>query len=106
MHKAVVISISIVWTFFGTFGLIAIPLAVMAFDAPGSEKNPTAYVIAIGMTTFPIACLASAILSWASLWDNAIGKAYVWLLLPLANIAIIVAAQTFVDLFQTGRLNG
>lgn len=106
LAKVMVGFATVVWGILGTGGAFAAMFAVMLFDAPGSEKQLATIVLAVGAMTFPVLCLISLIMSWAAVCDGLLFKACKWTLLPLVSIALGLAAQIWINVFQNGRLCG
>ena len=50
---------ALVWTVVGTMTLFALPMSLMAFDAPGSENNPWIYAMIAGWALVPLLSLIS-----------------------------------------------
>ena len=56
--------------------------------------------------TFPIACFYSATRAISHLKKDRLRAGYLWLLLPMINVAVAAAAIAWSAFFQSGNVNG
>jgi len=99
----------LVWTVVGTMTLFALPMSVMAFDAPGSENNPWIYAMIAGWALVPLFSLISV-----PGCAYAIGREFhqplrvrtLWILglLPALGGLIFLGSSLGLDVFCDGSL--
>jgi hypothetical protein len=94
LHKAnrIVKTTNIAWAIFGV--LVGLPAAFMGatvLDAPGSEKQLSNVLLAMSMTTLPLVCAFSIVVSRKALRAESLPRTYFWALLPFVNLAYIAA---------------
>jgi sulfite exporter TauE/SafE len=86
----------------GLMGCMPAMMSPMIFDAPGSERNPAAWIFLLSLGTFPIMCLAAIIAAWrktgetrASLW---------WFAMPLVNVVVVAIILILAQIIANGRI--
>jgi hypothetical protein len=105
MRRPLIVALAAIWIVAGILGVIPALFSVMLLDAPGSEDRPATVALMFAVLTFPFVCLFSVVKSLANRREHA-GRAYLFLLLPLVNIAIGLAAAVWIQQFQGGKFNG
>ena len=70
-------------------GLVMLP---MAFDAPGSDKDPRVYISLIGMVTLPCSLALSAYVACRCMYDVRLQTGYMrcLLALPIVNVLMMI----------------
>ncbi len=71
------------------------PMALMGFDAPGSEQQPEVWVAVIGFLTLPLMLLIAMILPWWFYRRKSYPKAIIISCLPFINVIAIAAVFAF-----------
>ena len=95
--------LSICSVLFGFAGLVlCVPLlfSAMAFDSPGSESNPIAWMIFISLFTFAPMCLISIVVSWSLFSSGSFHSAKLVSLAPLLNICLLVFGSILGSIFN------
>lgn len=80
---------SVVFGLLGTALFIPLLMSVMAFDAPGSEKQLTTWIVFLCLFTFSPICLLSIICSWILFSFKKYKIAIIISLSPLLNVLVI-----------------
>ncbi len=80
--------------------------SVMLFDAPGSEENPATIALFYSLSTFPVICVVSVVLSWI-LYRRQWSTVACWIAcLPLLNVIAGIGAIVYLETFCGGRFSG
>jgi hypothetical protein len=94
--------LSICSVIFGFSGLsLFVPLffSIMAFDSPGSESNPIAWIIFLSLFTFAPMCLISIVVSWSLFSSGSFHSAKLVSLAPLLNVCLLVFGAILGSIF-------
>jgi hypothetical protein len=99
----------LVWTVVGTMTLFALPMSVMAFDAPGSENNPWIYAMIAGWALVPLLSLISVPGCAYAIWREfhqplRVPTLWVLGLLPALGGLIFLGSSLGLDVFCDGSL--
>jgi hypothetical protein len=88
------------WVLAALAGVLPAMMSPMMFDAPGSSTNPLTIVFALLVATFPLVCIAGAVLPWIlRRWRFA-----KWLfVLPLLHLGIAAVFMLALDRFCGGQ---
>ena len=103
--KSIVNDVTYLWFALMIVGSVPASFSIMMFDAPGSGK-PATIVLAASLMSFPLVCLLSIVMAQRALKVDLLLLAYLWVLVPLANIAVGSAGLAWIQLVQDGRFNG
>jgi len=100
---------ALVWTVVGTMTLFALPMSVMAFDAPGSENNPWIYAMIAGWALVSLLSLISVPGCAYAIWREfhqplQVPTLWVLGLLPALGGLIFLGSSLGLDVFCDGSL--
>ncbi len=72
-------------------------LAIMAFDAPGSERTVFPYLMAVPLWLYPVVALGCSVLAWAHYRRGEEDRAVGTLLLPYAYASVVPLLWVVLD---------
>jgi hypothetical protein len=100
---------ALVWAVVGAFTLLALPMTLMAFDAPGSENNPWIYAMIVGWALVPLLSLISVPGCAYAVWREfhqplRVRTLWVLGLLPALGGLIFLGSSLGLEVFCDGSL--
>jgi len=104
--KFVVWGTTLVWIPLALASALPAMFAVMAFDAPGSERNPATIALVAATMSFPLVAIVAVLESWNRYRQGSFALACRWACLPLVNLAVAAAGVAWITFVQGGRFAG